>query len=235
MRWRCPFCMHHGTLKSGVDWFTNAFLFSAGKHDQRFLVANVIVCPNDDCREFSMWVTLNLVRATHRGHSPDEPLVAWPLIPESNAKPLPDYIPAAIVADYREACLIRDKSPKASATLARRCLQGMIRDFWKVRKRTLAKEVESLKGRVDPEVWKAIEAVRKVGNIGAHMEKDINVIVDVEPEEAGLLIALMEQLVDDWYVRRHTHAQNLQSVTSLAATKEAQRRQQPAPDKPSGG
>ena len=41
---------------------------------------------------------------------------------------------------------------------------------------------------MDADAWGAIEAVRSVGNIGAHMENDINVIVDVEPEEAKLLI-----------------------------------------------
>ncbi|MGT2429378.1 hypothetical protein ACU4HD_12705 [Cupriavidus basilensis] len=45
--------------------------------------------------------------------------------------------------------------------------------------------------------WDSIEAVRKIGNIGARMEKDIDVIVDVEPEEAGLLIGLIESLIDD--------------------------------------
>ena len=32
-------------------------------------------------------------------------------------------------------------------------------------------------------MWQAIDAVRSIGNIGAHMEKDINLIVDVDPEE----------------------------------------------------
>ena len=36
---------------------------------------------------------------------------------------LPDYIPEAIRTDYLEACSILDKSPRAAATLARRCLQ----------------------------------------------------------------------------------------------------------------
>jgi hypothetical protein len=35
------------------------------------------------------------------------------------------------------------------------------------------------------------------------MEADINVIVDVEPKEAKLLIGLIETLVDEWYVVRH--------------------------------
>jgi hypothetical protein len=32
----------------------------------------------------------------------------------------------------------------------------------------------------------AIDHVRKIGNIGAHMEADINVIVEVEPKEAQI-------------------------------------------------
>ena len=46
--------------------------------------------------------------------------------------------------------------------------------------------------------WAAIDAVRRVGNIGAHMEHDINVIVDVEPREAELLIGLVETLFREW-------------------------------------
>lgn len=60
--------------------------------------------------------------------------------------------------------------------------------------------------------WDSIEAVRKIGNIGAHMEKDINVIVDVDPEEAGLLIGLIESLIDDWYVTRHQRAERHSAI-----------------------
>jgi hypothetical protein len=37
------------------------------------------------------------------------------------------------------------------------------------------------------------------------MEADINVIVDVDPEEATLLISLIETLLTDWYIARHNH------------------------------
>lgn len=36
--------------------------------------------------------------------------------------------------------------------------------------------------------------VREIGNIGAHMEADINVIIDVDPDEAQILIDLVELL-----------------------------------------
>ncbi|MFX8102761.1 DUF4145 domain-containing protein, partial [Acinetobacter baumannii] len=77
---------------------------------------------------------------------------------------------------------------------SRRCLQGMIRDYWGVSKNTLNEEIKAIKDRIDPIIWQAIDAVRKIGNIGAHMEKDINFIIDVEPNEAQMLIGLIEML-----------------------------------------
>ena len=148
----------------------------------------------------------------------------WQLLPESEAMVLSDYIPQPIQQDYYEACRIRDLSPKASATLARRCLQGMIRDFWEIKKSQLKDEIDELKDKVDPDVWESIDAVRSVGNIGAHMEKDINIIVDVEPGEAQLLIGLIEQLVDDWYVARESRKKRTEEMKRLVANKEMQKK-----------
>jgi hypothetical protein len=143
----------------------------------------------------------------------------WRLIPSSAAKVFPDYVPQPIREDYQEACLIKDLSPKAAATLARRCLQGIIRDRWKISKRRLIDEVIALRKLVDPLTWKAIDAVRSVGNIGAHMEKDINVMVDVEPAEAAKLIALFEYLVKDWYIDRHGREEDLKAIVLIGDAK----------------
>jgi hypothetical protein len=140
----------------------------------------------------------------------------------SAAKPFPSYIPSPILADYSEACLIVSLSPKASATLARRCLQGMIRDFWGIRKHRLKDEIDALEEKVDPQTWDAIDSVRKIGNIGAHMEADINVIVDVDPDEATLLIGLIETLLADWYVARHNRDERMAKIKAAAEEKQRQ-------------
>jgi hypothetical protein len=155
----------------------------------------------------------------------DRPISSWRLIPRSNARHLPDYIPRSIREDYEEACLICDLSPKASATLARRSLQGMIRDFHGIKKKNLYEEIKALQGEVSTEAWSAIDSLRRVGNVGAHMEKDISVIVDVEPNEANMLIKLIEMLIDDWYVARHERSEKFQAITELADDKEQQRKQ----------
>lgn len=69
---------------------------------------------------------------------------------------------------------------------------------------------------MDGDTWEAIDAVRHIGNIGAHMEKDINLVVEVEPEEARLLIGLIETLLSDWYVSRHDRQQRMLKLKAVA-------------------
>ncbi len=158
------------------------------------MVIRVIVCPHPKCREYTIDARLFKVETLKNAYGqPDfkregTAFLEWTLKPKSGAKPFPAYIPKPILDDYGEACLILNDSPKASATLSRRCLQGIIRDFWGISKARLIDEIAELQGKIDPTTWAAIDAVRGVGNIGAHMEKDINLIVDVGPDEAGQLI-----------------------------------------------
>ena len=79
----------------------------------------------------------------------------------------------------------------------------MIRDFHGVTgKPNLKQEIEAIKGKIDATIWEAVDNVRKIGNIGAHMEQDVNLVIDVEPKEAQLLIKLNEVLFKDWYISR---------------------------------
>jgi hypothetical protein len=105
------------------------------------------------------------------------------------------------------------------ATLARRCLQGMIRDFWSVSKNRLKDEIDEIRDKLDSTTGDAIDAVHTLGNIGAHMEKDINTIVDVDPGEAELLLQLIETLIKDWYITRHTRAERMAKLIEAAAAK----------------
>lgn len=216
--WRCPFCQHNTVVTDDSCFVTNGTVQRPNKFGTLWYQITLIGCPNKDCQEITLHMRLHQANL-QGGLSLGKEVAIWRLIPESTAKILPEYVPIAIRTDYVEACRIRDLSPKASATLSRRCLQGMIRDFWKISKARLFDEIAALEEKVDPLTWQAIDAVRSVGNIGAHMEKDINVIVDVDPEEAGELIALIELLVDDWYVNRHNRAERLKGVIALGDSK----------------
>jgi len=144
--------------------------------------------------------------------------------PRSSARQYPAYIPDAIRADYEEACSIVDLSPKASATLARRCLQGMIRDYWGISDKTLFLEISALKDRIQPDLWVSIDALRQLGNIGAHMEKDTNVIVDIDANEANSLIKLIELLIKEWYIAREDRKNLFENIQGINNTKQDARK-----------
>jgi len=223
--WTCPFCNQVATITDNN--VSHSFhQFDRGNKDGDLGIStDVIVCPNSTCREYVITAFLRKTKFVASGRVwTGDALSLWTLRPKSNARTFPDYIPAAILSDYNEACLIANDSPKASATISRRCLQGIIRNFWGISKPRLIDEIGELEGKIDASTWKAIDAVRRVGNIGAHMEKDVNVIVDVEPEEAAALIGLIEFLLKDWYVARHDREEHMQKVIDLAAKKDIEKK-----------
>jgi hypothetical protein len=227
-KFTCPYC-NKPTTATDPHIFEEEVKVGLENHSslgEVFLVVEAISCPNPDCNN----LYLNISLANKKWSQPIQRykytvLHEWQLLPESQAKVLPGYIPQSIQQDYYESCRIRDLSPKASATLARRCLQGMIRDFWGISRDRLKDEVDEIEEKVDPAVWESIDAVRSVGNIGAHMEKDINIIIDVDPKEAQLLIGLIEQLIDDWYVARENRRKRTEELKNLAISKETKKNQ----------
>lgn len=161
---------------------------------------------------------------TGQSWGPTKKLNQWPLLPRSTAKPIPDYVPEEIRKNYLEACLIQNDSPKASAAMSRRCLQGIIRDFWDIpinKRGNLGAEISFIEDRVDIDTFESIKAVREVGDIGAHMEKSVDTIVDVEPEEALLLIELVETLIFDWYVARQRRSERNTALQEAVKAKRA--------------
>ena len=231
--WNCPYCNHDATITDSNQTIARHEFDHNNKEGCRLrLFTNVIVCPNPECKEYAIFASLYKTWYNQRSKKWDtetEPIFRWNMKPQSQAKVFPSsYIPQSILDDYQEACLIRDLSPKASATLSRRCLQGIIRDFHQITKNRLVDEINALQKVIDPLTWKAIDAVRKIGNIGAHMEKDIDLIIDVEPEEASALIRLIEMLLKDWYINRYEKQKQLKDIIEISANKKKLKQKLPA-------
>ncbi len=218
--WTCPYCNSKTTINNENFSSDESKLYIKNADGTKILETKWIVCPNVDCHKLSLHV--NLYEHTYRPNIWEKGkfIKTWRLLPDSAAKIFPDYIPKQLLQDYLEAYSILSFSPKASATLSRRCLQGIIRDFWGVSKARLVDEVNAIEDKIDPLTWKSIDAVRKVGNIGAHMEKDINLIIDVEPEEANLLIQLIELLFVEWYIHQHERELKLKAIVEVASKKD---------------
>ena len=215
----CPFCgqtmsIHRDTQSAYFLQF-GGFVHPDNTNTHPHLRVTFNKCPNDNCRK------LTAVAQGVNGYLDNASVL---IHPQMIYKHFPAYVPEAIRSDYEEARLIQNRSPKASATLARRCLQGMIRDFWGITgKANLYQEIDAIKDKIPAAQWSAIDALRKVGNIGAHMEKDVNVIIDVEPGEADKLLRLIELLVDKWYVARHEEELLYNEIVDIKDTKESEK------------
>lgn len=191
---KCPFCDVKITLEKGFNFFEYFLPPIPGKkditaqHEPRQTQFAFVKCHS--CGETSI----------HARNSSAQNHFSRMVYPLGSCNDYSENVPAAICQDYQEASFIVDLSPKSAATLCRRCLQGMIRDHWNISTGNLGHEIEQLKPLVSETQWKAIDSVRKIGNIGAHMEKDVNVIVDIHPSEAARLIELIEYLIFEWYI-----------------------------------
>lgn len=214
----CPFCGHAQAFSNSYISHNNGFYCNTTDYGipSSYLESSFTIytfqCNNTACGRIA-------VSAINRrtGKQID-------LVPQVVMRQYPDYIPEQIRRDYEEANLILEASPKASATLLRRCLQGMIRDFWSVKKENLYAEINAIQGKVTPTQWKALDGLRKIGNIGAHMEQDVNLIIDIDADEAKKLLRLIEMLLEKWYIARHDEEALCVDISEIADEKALQRK-----------
>jgi hypothetical protein len=229
--WACPYCGRLQTITDGQSVFTHTHLdLRRHKYGSIGLRIRAIACANPECGDVTVRAMLGTDECRNYTWHFLQQTQTYRLRPESQSKPQPDYIPQPIRDDYYEACRILELSAKSSGTLARRCLQGMIRDFCGIAKDRLIEEIRALdkavaEGRAPPGVLpdsvEAIDHVRGIGNIGAHMEKDVNLIIPIEPHEAQALIDLIELLFEEWYVAREQRREKLERLKGIAIEKSA--------------
>lgn len=214
----CPFCNQAQSYLSNNTYGEedNHLKFDDTRvvkgHEESYFRIYTLSCTNKACYKRSV-IAINRTS----GKQID-------IYPQNVYRHFPEYIPQQIRDDYEEASQIIDKSPKAAATLLRRCLQGMIRDFWGVSGKRLIDEIYAIKDKVTPSQWKAIDGLRDIGNIGAHMEKDVNLIVDVSSDEATKLLKLIELLLEKWYISRHEEEELYNSIVTMADEKAEERK-----------
>ena len=217
---QCPYCYQNATITGDITSQHTHSTHIENSEGPVALRTMFLICPNKKCRRFILSASLFHLQQNSVGNWVEgDSIQSWRLVPPSDAKVYPTFIPAMILQDYKEACLIKELSPKASATLSRRCLQGIMRDYYGAKPGRLVEEIESIKSVVEPLIWDAIDGTRRIGNIGAHMEKDINVIIDVDPNEAELLIFLLETLFKECYIARYERQERLAKIAAIAKSK----------------
>jgi hypothetical protein len=122
-RWQCPFCQSF-TVVDDSDVASTELNFGSTKHGRQRFGVQVIRCQNSECQEYELKASLVDLKKVPLPPLPGQPTSkevpgpvrkVWPLIPGANIKPFPSYIPGVLLADYREACEIRDLSPRLDA------------------------------------------------------------------------------------------------------------------------
>ncbi|SDY67635.1 protein of unknown function [Collimonas sp. OK242] len=122
----------------------------------------------------------------------------------ANRPKAPAEVPANLAEDFNEACLVLSDSPKASAALSRRCLQGVLHENG-FTQHNLAPAIKAAidSNKLPPAIADNLDAVRNIGNFAAHPMKDTSSgsIMSVEPEEAEWNLDVLEELFDFFYVQ----------------------------------
>lgn len=182
----------------------------------------VMVCPN--CNDIHLAVSLNKADGKPEKLKIGAELESWQLMPSSNAQKQPSYIPKAVVNDYEEAYQVLESSPRASASFARRALQKMIRNFHNAKDENLLLELQSLEPLVTADEWQALKGLMAKGKTADHMKQDTNQIVEIDDGEAERLIAVVEYLFEQWYVRRKDSQDSLKKLQADVGLRKAARK-----------
>jgi hypothetical protein len=123
-------------------------------------------------------------------------------------RPTPQEAPSEIKEDYEEACKVLPISAKASAALARRCLQAILRQQG-YSQRDLAQQIDALLNEQDavkaiPTALRTtVDVIRNFGNFSAHHINDQTTlqVIPVDLGEAEWCLDILDEMFDHYYVK----------------------------------
>jgi len=198
---KCPHCLEG--FHEGQAWWSVVI----GSNKDGLWVLNRLLCPA--CRDYVFY----LDNGPSPGYGEGVQNMRLPVVTRSfmvwpkgvSRTPVPPEVPAEIVDDYKEACLVLADSPKASAALSRRCLQNLLRRAAAVTPGDLSKEIDQVlgSGKLPTDIAENIDAIRNIGNFAAHPNKSAvtGAVLPVEPHEAEWNLDVLESLFDFYFVQ----------------------------------
>jgi|SRR5580700_477989 hypothetical protein len=192
---KCPHC----TTSIHESWTKN-LIHKSGQHT--VWRVSIMTCP--ECEKD----ILSFGRAPNAHPASDAPYLEIFFPQGSSRDPVSPDVPGPIAADYGEAAKVLPDSPKASAALARRCLQAILREAG-YKQRDLAVQIDAVLSEADARkalptgVHSMLDAIRSFGNFSAHPITDQTTlqIIDVEDHEAEYCLDILDALFDHYYVR----------------------------------
>jgi hypothetical protein len=139
--------------------------------------------------------------------------------PSLDAPPdLPREVPQDLRDAYTEAWRLRGVNERASAVLARRCLQLALRkEGFVAKSRNLADEIKLAEASVSPGLVDQLHIVKHVGNFAAHPidaagGQDFVELLEVTPGELEALFAAIDDFLDERFVRPTKRKRALEEI-----------------------
>jgi Domain of unknown function (DUF4145) len=124
--------------------------------------------------------------------------------------------------DYTEADETAETSVRGAAALARRALQGALREqgFTHPSKKLYREiEVAEASPRLTAELVEKLQFLKDVGNDGAHPNYDYaGEIIDVQPNELEMLMETLGEFFDVFYVRPARHKKTMEERRARVGT-----------------
>ena len=117
----------------------------------------------------------------------------------------PEATPVEFAKDYREAIEVLGISPNASAALARRGLERVLKEQYSIKDGSLNQKIDkAIKGkRLPSDISDMLGTLREIGNHGAHALDGSHAgeIVEVSKEEAILSMEILREVLDYAFAR----------------------------------
>jgi len=212
---KCPHCLHDihpSSATTNLNTYNSPVMVGGNNAGNPLaVIATVHTCPK--CKGATVELTF------HGGSAVYSEMRSYPR--SGSFPPAPPDVPKSISMDYSEANEVLPISPKASAALSRRCLQGILSSH-SYTGRDLVKQIDSALSETDASkslpasLRDNIDAIRNFGNFSAHPITDQTTlqIVDVEQGEAEWCLQILLDLFDHYYV---APARSARLRASLAA------------------
>lgn len=202
----CPYC-HIGFVKESETARESTVQSSINSYDG--YTVRLIFCPQ--CKRLVIVLEEGVYKVFLDGGFGEEEYISdikkesviYP--PSSIRYQIAEEVPAQYHKDFREANMLLDISPNASAALSRRCLQSILHHELKIKKYNLDQEIKEYLDTVKPpaQIAELIDVIRQIGNMSAHAWKNqiTGEIIGVDPAEAELSLSVLYYMFDYHFVQ----------------------------------
>ena len=217
----CPYCNDKQRFNLNDDFSecdecgigSNVSLYMDGKrkvlkHKVKTLIYS-ITCNNPKCNKTTV------IAVNDDGEQID-------ILPSKYQKCFPNYIPQPIIRDFQEGVSIINYSPRASAILFRKCLEGMIKNCFGVCEKKLYDSIDKIfkNNQISAGQKEMLDSIRRIGNICAHFQSEDNSLFDYTSDEVNKIKDVLEYLFEEWYIEPNRRKKLQEEISQMANKKE---------------